>query len=464
MRLTMGARFALAIFFVGSLLVSAIVFVQTQAAKRTLQQRAVAGSEALVESLSSLSRWHLTRGDTPGLRRELERVVHLKRIAYIDVFAPDGHPLIQLSNPEHNRGTVRDIDIEHMRDEVLDLAAPLVNGSTPFGRIEVGIWVQGVLNDIESIGRHGLLTGLLVCLGMGIFSWRLGVWAARRLERLSADVKSCAPDDYRHLPLSGNDEITDIAHAFNERQDRLQEIDSERKASEKNRQEMIQMIIHDLKGPLAGFSGGLTMLEESLEASSDPSLPGLLQVMQSGTDRLLRMIGSILEVARLEDRSFRLASATIDLAAIARRRADELMLSAQARGIVVDVEVSGAEPAFVSGDSDLLGRLVDNLLFNALEHSPSGQHITLRVRSSQSSLHLDVRDRGSGIAPKDRDIIFQKFRKGQASSRGVGLGLAFCKLAVERHGGDIGVENAPGGGALFYVNLPMAKTHAVPVL
>jgi signal transduction histidine kinase len=99
--------------------------------------------------------------------------------------------------------------------------------------------------------------------------------------------------------------------------------------------------------------------------------------------------------------------------------------------------------------------MIDNLLFNAIEHTPRGGRIRLRVNSSADKVLVEVEDEGPGVPEGEREAIFEKFRKGSTESRGVGLGLALCKLVAARHGGRVGVRSAAQRGAIFYFELPV---------
>jgi signal transduction histidine kinase len=457
LRWKMGERFALTIFVLGSMLVSVVVITQTRAAKQALAERTETSSSVIVEALASLCRTHLSTGDASGLKTELYPLAQLNRVAYIDVFRPDGQPLIRLSNPTHHRGRTHEEKIAAVRDEVLDLSAPVTAVDHPLGRLEVGIWVQGVVEEAEAIAQRGILVGLLACLAMGWLSWGLGRWLGKRLSRFTALVKASDSDDMPPFLIRGNDEITDLADAFNDRQDRLQRARRDRATAEAQRQDMIHMVVHDLKGPLGGFSQGLVLLEESLRASGDAASFEILRAMQQGTRRLLQMINGILQLARLEDPQTTMRSDRVNLSELVRRREREIgLLGKGSRIVLTGLDATG--PAFVIGDADVLERLLDNLIFNALEHSPPQSTVEIRLQKEASNVRIEIHDAGPGIPAEEREQIFEKFRKGAQASRGVGLGLAFCKLAVERHQGEIGVMDSSAGGACFYIILPTAES------
>jgi signal transduction histidine kinase len=461
-RLSLSQRFALVIFSVGSLLVVPLVGLETHIARQALHQRMQDSSLVIVDALESLVRAHMDNKDVPVLRMELQELVTHNRLAYVDLYDPSGRLLVRAVSPNHPRGTTYDSDIKDVQDNVLDLRQSVGAPSRMLGRIEVGLWVGGLREDVREIARNGIAMGITLCFALALISWVLGRWLASRLERYAGDLAHRAPEDFHYLEARGNDEISALGHAFNRLQDRLKEAVRRREEAERERLEMTQMIIHDLKGPLGGFAVGLDLLKESVQKAGDLSQLQTLELMERATGRLLRMTNSILQFGRLQDPSHQLRFGQIDLKMLLIKRVEEARLSAQDRGVQIQFSVPRESEGLVRGDGDLLDRVLDNLIFNAVEHTPHGGTIQVLLKTEPNAFCVEVRDSGPGIPPEERETIFEKFRKGRHASRGVGLGLAFCKLAVERHGGQIGVTNTPEGGALFYFTLPVeTPVHAL---
>jgi signal transduction histidine kinase len=461
-RLTLSQRFALSIFSVGLFLVIPLVSLQTHQARRALEQRVQTSSVVIVDAIESLARAHLKADDIPLLRRELADLVHHNRLAYIDLFGANGTPLISLSNPQHPRGFSRESEAGKVQDNVLDLMQPLGDPRKPDGRIDVGIWVEGVKQDTNRIAREGLWMGLGLCVCLALISFGLGRWLAGRLRRLSNEIATRNPDDFRHLEFRGSDEVSALFKAFNDLQDRLKDTQERRDRAERERQDMTHMLVHDLKGPLGAFSAGLGLLEDAVNTSHDASQVQLVQLMERSTARLLRMTNAILQLNRLEDDTVHLAREPIQLERLLAQRTDEARLSARDLGIELRMEpIPPALPSAV-GDSDAVGRVVDNLIFNALEHTPHGGRVIVSAHPAGPEVRISIHDTGPGVPPEEREVIFEKFRKGGEGSRGVGLGLAYCKQAVERLGGRISVDGATEGGAVFYFTLPAAPRSQPP--
>lgn len=434
---------------------ASLVAVQTRTAKTAIRERARLGAEVALEQTATLSRSRLAAGDARRLFADLQPLVRLQRFVYIDVFDPEGRPLVQLTNPERHRGLTQELSSASAQDDVLDLSQSLSEGGRPLGRLAIGLWVRGINEDLGRIERRGWAVGLGLCSALALVSWLLGGRLSRRLRRLTDDIQRRGPEDFSPLEAAGTDEVARLAAAFNRRQERLREERSRREAAEAHRQDLVHMIVHDMKGPLSVFKAGIPVLEQRAGEAGDQRLSRMVAMLSEGSARLLRMAEGILNVARVEDPDGALELEPVDLAALARQRVAAAAESGKAKRISVALEAP-PETSLVRGDSDLLGRVLDNLLLNALEHTPKGGKVRVRLEHRPKALRLEVRDTGPGVPKEDRARVFEKFRKGREASGGAGLGLAFCRLAVERHGGSIGVtEPADGPGAVFHFELPL---------
>jgi signal transduction histidine kinase len=458
-RLSLSQRFVVIIFSTGLLLVIAMVGYQTYTARHALLERTEASSAVIVDALESLVRAHIHKNDLPLLRLELEDIVRHNRMVYVDVFDTAGQPLIQVYNPEHPRGNFKNPHIFSVTDNVLDLSQTIGTAGPSLGHIEVGFWIGALASDIQAIAVNGLWIGLILCVVLTVISWALGRWLSRRLRRFSMELSARMPHDFRHLEFRGGDELGALIQSFNNLQDRLKDAQERRDRAESERQDMTHMLVHDLKGPLGGFAGGLDLLKDSVKAAGDPAQMQTLELMEQATSRLLRMTNSILQLSRLEDPTLKIRQVPVDLVSLIHNRIQEARLTAEELGIELRVLIP-TEKVRVRGDAELIGRVIDNLIYNALEHTPHGGRAQIKVHPDSDFVRVEIWDSGPGIPPEERASIFEKFRKGFRVSRGVGLGLAFCKLAVERHGGTIGIEDAPEGGPIFYFTLP-AEPHTV---
>ena len=233
-------------------------------------------------------------------------------------------------------------------------------------------------------------------------------------------------------------------------------IDAQREALlgiQKRKDELTQLIVHDLRGPLAGIRANLEVAAGEPGLSEDAAAS--VQDALVGVRALDRLIYNLLEVSRADDGVLVPRLAVIEVPPLLTEAARGAEPRLQARKQVMNIEVQPGLPS-VRADRDLILRMIDNLFENAALYGPRGGRITVGAASLVSGfVDFWVSDEGPGIKPEDRERIFDKFVRLDPGQRaGRGLGLVFCRLAAEAHAGRIWVEDTPGGGASFRVRLP----------
>jgi signal transduction histidine kinase len=223
------------------------------------------------------------------------------------------------------------------------------------------------------------------------------------------------------------------------------------------RDDLTRLIVHDLRNPLTAIAGYLDILAMS---EGDSERRNLLAIARGSTRRMQDLISTILDLQRLEDGQVPLQRQPIDVAALLRSSAEEFAGWAQREGKPIRLAaVPDLSP--VDADPDLLRRVVANLISNALKHTPEGTTITLAAQDDplRHALVLIVSDNGPGIPPEVLPRLFTRYARGAGVKEGgsSGLGLAFCRLAVEAHGGTIVVDSAPDQGTMFTIELPLPQ-------
>ena len=220
------------------------------------------------------------------------------------------------------------------------------------------------------------------------------------------------------------------------------------------KKDLAQMLVHDLKSPLAAIVGNLDLLR----MVGDDQWAEMIERSQESARRMLRLILDLLDVERLEAGRIHPNNERVNLAEVARAAAGEAEVTARVRRVLIDADLP--ESAWIDADSELVRRVLDNLLANAISHSPPDTTIHLAIRQRDEGVEMMVADAGPGVPEEQRDEIFEKYVRLEPrqtrSSANKGLGLTFCKLVVEAHGGTIWVEAAPDGGACFRTILPDA--------
>lgn len=224
------------------------------------------------------------------------------------------------------------------------------------------------------------------------------------------------------------------------------------------REDLTRTLVHDLRSPLSSILASLEVLSRTALTSEQSRM---VQIAQSNGERLLRLVSSILDVDRLESGAMPLERQRVPLGPLVAETLERQRPLAAAKKLRLASGVPEDLPdAWV--DRDVVSRVLENLVSNAVKFTPlrGTVQVEARVGTEPGFLEAAVVDSGPGVPPDMRPRLFQKFATGRQAGRGSGLGLAFCRLAVEAHGGKIWVEDAPQGGAVFRFTLPAAAPEA----
>ncbi len=250
-----------------------------------------------------------------------------------------------------------------------------------------------------------------------------------------------------------------LTESLKKKKRELQKKNEQLRHLEKLREELYHMLIHDLKGPLSSVVANLDILSYTVKGEDHE----YVSEAQADCDTLFRMTSDLLDVARLEEGRLNLIYEKI--------RPDQLAAEALsrvvgvARGYDVSVEITPGDDVGATafdGDRGILLRVLQNLIMNAVHHSRRGD--TLKVvfgRTEKADIRFQVYDHGPGVTKEHQETIFDKFFQVDDKNRGTqystGLGLTFCKMAVEAHGGSIGVESDGKTGSCFWFRLPLSN-------
>lgn len=234
------------------------------------------------------------------------------------------------------------------------------------------------------------------------------------------------------------------------------------KEAERLRQDLTNMMVHDLRSPLTSVITSIDMIFRGTAGEATKLQREILGIAYSSTQHLLDMVNLLLDISRLESGQMPLECAPVALRMLGERAIDRMAIIAQKNNVTIDLELPTPDLP-VLADGDLILRVLQNLIDNALKFSPKGERVILRITPAAECgmISVAVCDFGMGIKPHDLDKVFTKFGQvGNRRSSGSGLGLTFCKLVVEAHGGTIGVESTPGAGSTFFFTLPLATISA----
>ncbi|HWE41547.1 MAG TPA: hybrid sensor histidine kinase/response regulator [Gemmatimonadaceae bacterium] len=240
--------------------------------------------------------------------------------------------------------------------------------------------------------------------------------------------------------------------------DALEESFRKMRELEKVRDDLMKMIVHDLKSPLTTVLATLEMVTDGDFGAIGPEVRRALGDAESKAEDLLSLIEDLLEVARLEETTITLQVAPTAPAALLQEIVHEWRLRFQQEGIVCHVDVADDVQVF-EADPTLLRRVFANLIQNAVTHTARAVELQLLARADSNGVLFTVADNGPGIPKEYQELIFRKFEQVRTPNaprvRSSGLGLAFCKLAVEAHGGRIWVQSEEGRGSAFHFWLPL---------
>lgn len=232
---------------------------------------------------------------------------------------------------------------------------------------------------------------------------------------------------------------------------------------ERQRDSLTHMIVHDMRSPITVLGWSIETFREFIP-SQDAELKEAYGTAQAAVKILSEMVDQMLDVSRMEAGVMKLDKRPIALEALLGEALEEARCQTSRRALTLRLD--GSVPALsLVCDPSILRRVLTNLLGNAIKFSDTDGEVRLSARMNGGRLRVEVRDSGPGIAEEDRQRIFEKFVQVESSQRkaegaqqrkGCGLGLTFCKMAVEAHGGTIGVESAIGQGSTFWFEMPQS--------
>ena len=326
----------------------------------------------------------------------------------------------------------------------LAAAYPIRLGGETFGAIVVAkprAELQERWMDLSQRLALALLAGLPVAV---LFVWYLTRRLTKPLLTLSRAADEVALRRYgAELPESGSsDEIAHLTERFREMTERLA-------SSEAHERNFLVRVSHELRTPLTAIRGHVAALREGL-ADDPSSREASLEVIRAETDRLVRLVGDLVDLSRLEAHSFTLEEHEVELERLVEQGYNSYAEEARRREIRYELSL-GASPV-LNTDGDRVLQIVSNLLSNAFSWTPDGGAISLAVSKDNGFASVSVPDSGPGIAPKDHDRVFRPVVS--ENGEGTGLGLAISLELAHALGGDLQLDSVVGRGSRFELRLP----------
>jgi two-component system, OmpR family, sensor histidine kinase BaeS len=302
---------------------------------------------------------------------------------------------------------------------------------------------------LTGVRTWGIGLALIVALASASL---ISVTLVRPLRRLTlASDRMQEGDLAARAELGGGAELAQLGSSFNRLAASLEREDELRRAAAAD-------IAHELRTPVTGIVARIEAAQDGVMADPQANLAA----MHEEALRLARLIEDVSQLAEAEKPELLVSKARVDIAPVARQRAEAHADFFRAKGILFERDV---RPVAVHADASRLEQIVDNLLSNALRYTDAGGRVLLRVGHRGAHAVIEVSDTGIGIAEDELPRVFDRFwRSDRSRSRatgGSGIGLAVVRELVEAHGGDVGVESALGRGTLFRVMLPALRQERV---
>jgi signal transduction histidine kinase len=306
----------------------------------------------------------------------------------------------------------------------------------------------------------GLIASALLIIGFGLY-------LARSIARPARDVAEGAArlaggDLGTRLRPQGVGEIEELTHAFNRMAERLEasrreleEQNQRLRESERAKSELVSIVAHELRTPLASVLGFTSILLQ--RDVTDEQRREYLGIIEAQARRLGALVNDFLDVQHLEEGKLSIAKELVDIGSVVREQTE--LFAGQSPKHLLDVSLPPT-PLPVRGDSNRLAQVVANLLSNAIKYSPDGGVVRVAGKRTNGIVRVSIQDEGVGIPAELQREIFGKFVRGHATANGIegsGLGLAISRSLVEAHGGSIDFESTKGRGSTFWFEIPTAS-------
>jgi two-component system sensor histidine kinase BaeS len=324
----------------------------------------------------------------------------------------------------------------------LAVASPVRLQRSPIGAIIVAKRKTSVSNSAWQLVERLALALALGLAAAAALGWYLSRRIVRPVLSLSRAADEVATGKYDvEVPRRAPGEIGHLAERFGEMAGRLAE-------TERRERNFLMSVSHELRTPLTAIRGHVSALREGLV--EDPELTEhSLGVVEAEARRLERLVGDILDLAKLDAHRFTVLTEEVDMEQLVDRAYQTFTEQARLRSIEYSVGV-GAKPVIVS-DGDRVLQIVDNLLSNAFRATPDGGRVRLELAQANGSVHVAVEDNGPGIPPEQRERLFRPF---VSDAGGTGLGLTIARELSTALGGRIELESEVGRGSRFELVLP----------
>ena len=311
------------------------------------------------------------------------------------------------------------------------------------------------------VNEHDFLLAVILLIFAGGMAMVLGYFISstitERIHLLQGAAEKLAGGDLQtRVPVSGRDEVAALAVTFNQMAEQLQAADHKQRELDTMRRDLIAWVSHDLQTPLTSMRAILEAVADGVVDDPD-MVKRYLNTAQRDVKNLSALIDDLFQMAQLDAGGFPLHRAESSLGDLLSDTLESFTQLARQQDITLEGNVdSDVDPVLM--DTQAIGRVLNNLIGNALRHTSARGRVSVWVRRSSQGVEVTVSDTGEGIRAEDIPHIFERFYRGEKSRNrgtgGAGLGLAIARGIVQAHGGDIRVESLVGKGTQFTFTIP----------
>ena len=327
-------------------------------------------------------------------------------------------------------------------------------------KVIVAVRTSGVDASMDRLLRIELIAALVLLSALGTGSWFILRGGLRPLEEMADSAATITAGDLsqRVEPADDRTEVGQLGLALNTMLDGIEVSFQERDATERRLRQFLSDASHELRTPLTSIQGFAELFR--LGADNERlDLPVILRRIEQESARMKVLVEDLLLLARL-DETRPAETAPVDLSVLAADACTDAVAVAPDRAVTLDAPY----PTVVRGDSHHLRQAISNLVTNAVKHTPDGSPIEVSAKASGDRATVTVRDHGPGLDEASIAHVFDRFWQADSArvGTGSGLGLAIVAGIAEEHGGTAHVENAPDGGAVFTIDIPIAGPRSAP--
>ncbi len=309
------------------------------------------------------------------------------------------------------------------------------------------------------LSGSAILVSLLLALLLGLILFHR---MTRRLNLLGGAIQAFSDSNFtRTSPYpeapKADDEIEQLGRHYNRMAGRIHRQLQQLQQQDELRRELVTHVSHDLRTPLAALHGYIETLRLKADDLDDATRAAYLDTALQHSRRLTRLVEELFELSKLDAHDIALHPERFSAAELVQDVLQKFQLEACRKDIALRMDCPEGLP-FVNADIALIERVLENLLGNAIRHTPAGGEILAKLRVADDKVYIEIRDSGPGIDEADRPHIFERLYRGgnrERSDEHAGLGLAIARQIVELHHGDIRVSSEPGKGAVFSFPLPV---------